>query len=599
MSRTTTVVGIALTVLLVTAAVVPIASALDDEQERIFFSDDEDEDEEDVSGTLSDPTVYAQVSDVGYRFTKPQYSIDNTSVYDFRRDQVSAMGAMSAGWDESYALPDTGNMQSDESIKDAHITYVGLQGGADPRLGTSYDPFVGESGSVLNLFDYRIDDDAIPDGGCNSDYTDADIDIDDDNETEDVYTSGDRTCESYSYEVETDRELHVDGETFDGGNSIDFEELDGGEQTLELEGEVTVTIEERVTEYSWDPSPPSEDKDPNWDLDDVSYNDYREDHVEVSDSKDVYVNEVDDDDLEVSQIAIEKPNGRYQIFLTFDDVGDDKVSKSELRDRPLWNTIEFGEDAYLDGIWRTYTMREHDSGTIHSESDSESVDDPPHPLGQYLIANDRNVTATTAEGSDSTIRVVASSNATFENEGSSHGDVDLASKEPVFFTQITVADAPEPASSYTTVHGEQYDIATDEGDENYHEVTYRRPDVSITSPDDDEIRVRVLDPETGDPLVGRQVSLSGTTDDGTKTTNETGYVSAEPDRVLVSATVNGDSWATLDPDAEFYYSRASASRSFTNEIELMQRTYELVQMLVFVTPLVFVYFYVRHFQFLE
>jgi len=579
-----TLLGVGIVLILLATFAAP-TQALTDEQELVFFSDDIDSDPEDVEGNISDPAVFAQVGDISYRTTIPNYSVDGTNVNDFRTNQIEAMETDD---DTSYVLPDS-NVQDSALIEDIHITYAGVIGGAHPRLGAGHGTFVSNEGTILNHFDYRYVD--TPDNYCTSPTWDThQEDIDGDNDTETVYDDGDYTCYLYSATRDSDRWATIDGDRFDGGQTIDYSGIEAREAQITLHGEANMTVYEESVPRDWDPNSAdtTSRSDGDWDSGSGSTSEYASDSVSVSDSQNVLF--TDNNWMEVNQTVIEVEGGNNRILLDFEAPHDDgEVDASLLTGRVLWSYLTFGDSAYINGPWATYSIREHREGYERTASGSDTISDPPHPLRQYLFANNRQPTAR-GVGDQTDMQVLQYDGYDYTRMGSLHSNVDLDYQRPILYDRLLIANPPEPASSLVTIHGNQIDIDVD------NRVEYREPSVSISEGSGSEVLIRVEDPETGNPLSGRNVSLYGT-DIDTGTTNSSGYINATRENAFVRASVASDNWS--EPDGAVFYGEAAAEQTFGSGGVVLQRLYSLVRMAVFVSPLILLYFYVRTFGFFE
>lgn len=571
--------GVLVAAVLLMAAVAP-AHALSDAQERAFFSDDTDSSVGDVSGNLSDPETFAKVSDVKYRTTVPQYEIDSTTVTEFRQSELQALETDDS---RSYALPDSTTADGPYGhIVDAHITFVGVAGGAQPKLSGTDRTFVGEQGLVLNHVDYRSNR-TLPDFSCtDTTYEWMDFDIDDDNSTERVYTDGSRTCYDYSKDTTVDRWIEIDGERFEGNETISYEDLSAGTTTIELHAEITSRLWETETEEDWRPDvrESTSISDGTWYVEDSETRLKNRTNMTVSDSKRVRV--TDNGDLSVRQVRVDAGRTTYNV-LSFEGA-------SNLRERVLWNYIRLGDEELIRGIWSVYSVREHQSGYLHDDDDRRRATSAPGtPLRQYLAATKQRPEPVEPNGTAQT--AVARFNATSTGGSESlHPNVNFAQHQPRKFNSIILRNVPENATSLVTIHGKEIPIDVD------NTVEYRRPEIEMTAEGDSQVRVHVEDPDTGDPIAGRNVTFSGAETE-MATTDSNGNVVVERSSLFVRATLEGDSWTR--PGGDVMYDSVSTSDAFVTNGAVVGRLYSLVQTGVLLAPLVLLYFYIRTYGFFE
>lgn len=553
--------------------------ALSSAEERVFFSDDVDQDVDSVSGNFSDPGTYAKVSDIAYRTTFPQYEIDSTTVTEFRQSELQALETDD---DVSYALPDSDTTTGPyRHVSDAHITFVGVAGGARPRLEGSDRTFIAESGLLLNHVDYR-NTRPVPGTDCdNTQYDFLDFDIDGDNVSERVYTDGSRTCDYYSTTSSVDRWVEIDGQRFDGNETIPYSNLDAGTTTVELHAEITSTLLVRETEEDWDPNirESTSISDGDWDVTDATTSVENQTTMTVTDSHAVRV--TDNGNLSVEQVLV-NADGRQFSVLSFEGA-------SNISERVLWNYIRFGDDEYVRGIWDVYSVREHRSGYLYDGSGRRSVSARGTPLRQYLLPTANRPRVGNFNGTPQTA-VVRFNSTPAGNLTNIHPNVNLNGRAPVLYDSIILRNPPQPASSVVTIHGKEIPIDVD------NRVEYRRPTVELTAVGDERVRVHVEDPETGDPLTGRTVRLSGTGTQ-TATTDSNGNVVVDRVSPFVRALVVGDDWA--EPGGNVLYGTASASDTFVASGVVLARLYSLAQTAALLSPLVLLYFYIRTYGFFE
>lgn len=596
-ARTCALVGIVLLF-----AVVPVAAALNDEQERVFFSDDvdEDPDADDVDpDDLNDPVVFAKYADVTYHTTKPNIHIgggtgpldlweDGTTPWEYRKNQGTGL---SRGSDQSYTFEDSETQSVGPVVSNAHVTILGVDGGAKPRLGTGsddeeeYPMVIDEGGHVMSLFDYRTL--SPPDDYCTSpDFTEVTQFIPVLNETVEVVTGGDRTCYEYDYDLdEGDRVLEIGDQTFTGGDEIGYDDVTAeGETELEVRATLDATETTTTIDQSWTPddgwalSVPS---NPSWSTDDT-HEDVDHYDATISDQRDVIVTA--NNDLDVHQTVIEVSDDRNHVVLSFD-------SGDTFEERVLWSHVQFGGDARVLSPWSTYTVRERDWARIYKNGDpTEYVSDPPHPLGQHLVFHRTEPRANPDSDDDLSMRVTNSVGSEMGVTQSVQDDVLIDPSPPRFYDEIVVTRAPENATELVTIHDNEIELDVD------RHVDYVQPEVTLEPLDEDaeEVRVTVSEPD-GDPIVGRQLSIAGAVR-SSATTDENGQVDLERTSTSIRVTTQADD---LGDPGETFYDSASKMESYDPMIDLVAHTASLIQSMVFILPAVLVYAYIRHFRILE
>lgn len=574
------------------------ASSSSHDWERAFFSDDADEDVGDLSGDpdLEEPATFARVADLTFATTNPE--TDDSIPMDVGEFRESELAAIGGDQDRSHVLPQTDGVENEGSIRDAHITFLGFEGGAQPAFGGPSGDLrlIGRSGTVLNHFDFRIDDGPLPDDYCESKDWDTDtrtIEVPSarTNPTIEVYTDGDYSCHDYDWDVETDRSVQIGDQGFDGGSAIDFDGLTSDSRlSVTLVGEVRVSVTETVTDHDWDPDSdveyPTSKSDGDWDEAGESTDSWTEDHVRVTDEgPDALV--TDNGALDVEQTVIETSGESNTVILEFDGPGSGDVDWGQLQDRLLWSYVAFGSDSFVDGTWRTYTTRQVDEVEIRGDGGTTTDDSPPHPLKQHVYGADQRPTVTTDGASE--MQVVDFDARRYDAAGSTGSDVKLEAKRPAVYDRIVVTGAPEEATHLVTIHGTSVPLSVDE------RVEHRTPAITIEETGSgSEVRVHVEDPATGDPITGREVYLYGA-DRERATTDADGNVYAERENAIVKASVAADELRNVDDGV--YYGRAGTSKAFGSQTLVVDRLYSLAESFVLTMPLVVLYFYVRHFEF--
>ncbi|ELZ95938.1 hypothetical protein C440_06597 [Haloferax mucosum ATCC BAA-1512] len=581
--------------LLCTPAIVSASGVLSDEQARIFHSDDQEQNPASISGDVESGTAYAKVSDITYRTTKPQYKIDGTSLYEYQRDSLDRL---STDERSSRTLPSSETKDSGV-IRDAHVTLLGVHGGAQPRLGTNghsqqsdYPLLIGSRGKVLNYADYRISPSMPPENHCTDpDWEYSHRDIDGDNETERVRRDGFKTCYRYELHHKVDRWVTIEGERFDeGGDTISYRGLSSNDkQTLTVHAEITVRIARTAIEKDWDDIG-------GWDVFDVDRDrNHRFEQTEVTDSTEVLV--TDAGSLDVQQTVIEVDNETKHLVLTLDGPhGPDGVNRNQLLNRRLWSYLALGDDQYVTGTWGTYSVRQYHRTTKHTNDDRDVDHDPPHVPRTYLVGVDRNPTVTSTEYSTTEASVIGFEGYNVKTSQIPQKHVSIEPKQPVAYRRIVISNAPKTVTSMVTIHGQEIDVDVT------NRIQYRQPEIAIEHVHGKRVRIHVEDPKTGEPLTGRRVYLYGgtpesTSADGYAVTNENGDLYASRTGPFIRARTERDDWRTTAGDV--FYDKHTASKTYLPEVILLERTYDLVSTVALVSPLIFLYFYIRHFGFFE
>jgi len=563
---------------LVLASIGP-AHALTSAEERVFFSDDVDSSVGSVEGNLSNPATYAKVSDIEYRTTAPQYEINSTTVTEFRQSELKDLETDDG---VSYTPPDAERTDGPYGhLEDAHITFMGVAGGAEPRLEGSDRTFIGEQGLVLNHVDYRSNRSLPRDYCTDTEYDYMDFDIDDDNSTERVYTDGSRTCYEHSTSTSVDRWMEIDGERFDGNETIPYDDLDANTTTIELHANITSTLTETQTEEDWTPNvrESTSISDGDWSVQDSTTRVENRTHLTVSDSHPVRV--TDNGNLSVRQVMVNADDTQYSV-LSF-------AGSENLSERILWNYVRLGSDEYVRGIWSVYSVREHRTGFMYDGSGGERVDAPGTPLRQYLTPTANRPKAGAFNGTAQT--TVVRFNSTRAGNGTGHQpNVNFNQEQPKTFDRIILRNPPQPATSLVTINGKEIPIDVE------NRVEYRQPNIEMEAEGESRVRVHVEDPETGEPLAGRDITFSGTTT-RTATTDSNGNVVVERSNLFVRAVVASDNWS--HPGGDVLYGSTTESDTFTANGTVVARLYSLIQTAVLVSPLILLFFYIRTFGFFE
>lgn len=615
---------LAVYILLTSVIAVPImATDTPGGEERLWFSGDEDEnvdsdlaDKDNLDGQGEDinPAEFARASDASYMFTKPLMTInDGTTYMEWRRSQLTSVDR---DRDESIILPTTQNTRDGEFIKDAHITFLGVNGGAKPGFktgGDSHPLFISEQGEVLNFADYRIKDGAVPDDYCEGDfsietsqhehertttvpvYNENGTQVGTEEETvtwdETHYEDGDNVCHDFRVTqnnvvrtLEIGNGAPVTESRDPSGRVMEYSSVnaDGdGKVTLTLRAEITFVVEEEIEHWDWDTSN-EHTRSGDWDVTERNYDYSRSDTVTVETTREVVI--TDKQDLNVEQTVINVGENRKHVVLEFKgpDSGD-KLTKSDLYHRNLWSTIVLSDDQSVGGTWSAYSMKRYDDPAQVRTGDGSREMDFPHVLQTRLIAGSRIPTVVSTDNSlgKSTEVIGYQGMNVSTSDTSLPENVNLTSKTPLVQEEMVIANAESDVDSVVSIHGQEIDVTT------VDRVPYREPNVTIEEVNGDgRLRIEVTDPVTGEPLAGRELELFGV-DQDTGTTNANGVVYADRSNGYVEVVVEGDNWQT---PGNVYYGSVKVSKTYMAHSELLQRARDVVFAGVFATPFAIIYF---------
>lgn len=588
-----------LILLVVFALSLPAQGSLSGAEERVFLSGDIDKDPDSVSGDLSDGgKTFAKIGDLTFRTSRPQYEISDTKLHEYQRNSLSRLDTNVR---HSRTMPQS-DQRNTALIKNAHVTLLGIYGGAQPQFSSGSSPmFIGADGTVLNHADYRVPEDIPKDDWCSGkSYDTADWDVDKDGRDEEVYLDGSQTCKKYELHTKMDRWVTVDGKRISGGDTISYSGLSSNSpQQLTVHAEITVRVERITEKYDWDPhgrygGGPS---DGSWDQSQRVDDRYRFDRIQVSDSQEVVV--TDAGDIDVEQTVVETEGNTKHLILEIQGPRNGRtVSQSKLEDRKLWSYLAMGSDHSVDGTWRTYSTRQYDSVTLYEPDGDVSTDpSPPHVPQTRLVGTDRKPTVTAVGSSSDKTQVIGHQGYNVDVSQSLHANVKITPRQPVAYERIVITDAKQPVTDLVTIHGQPVPVDVDT------RVERRKPSVTIRQVNSgDSLQIHVEDPKTGQPISGRKVNLQGAvpkspTASGNAVTDANGNVEATRVNAYVQATVDHDDFQSISNGA--FYDKSSAERTFIPDVILLSRLHSLVLTLALITPLLFLYGYIRHFGFFE
>ncbi|MDQ2074693.1 Ig-like domain-containing protein [Haloarcula sp. H-GB4] len=462
--------------------------------------------------------------------------------------------------------------------------------------------FIGADGTVLNHADYRVPEDIPRDGSCSGkDYDTSDWDVDEDGRDEEVYIDGSQTCWEYELHTEMKRWVTVDGRRISGGDTISYSGLSSNSpQQLTVHAEISVRVERTTKKYNWDPHDGYGDapSDGTWQRSQTDVDDrYRFDQIQVSDSQEVVV--TDAGEIEVEQTVVETDGNMKHLILTIQGPRNGQtVSPSKLEDRKLWSYLAMGSDYSVDGTWRTYSTRQYDSVNLYEPDGDVSMDsNPPHVPQTQLVGMDRKPTVTAVGSGSAKTQVIGYQGHNIDVSQSLQSGVEITPRQPVAYHRIVITNAEQPVTDLVTIHGQSVPVDVDK------RVERRKPSVKIRQVGSgNSLQIHVEDPETGHPISGRKVNLQGAvpkspTASGNAVTDANGDVEATRVNAYVQATVDHDDFQSVSNRA--FYDKSTAARTFLPDVLLLSRLHSLVLTLSLITPLLFLYGYIRHFGFFE
>lgn len=513
----------------------------------------------------------ANVSDITFKTTAPDQSFNGTSLLKYRRLQTSALATNDDGKIRGNNNPKEG------VIEGARVDIVGVHGGARPRFETGLLDWsgpngplhVGRSGKVLLSSDHEVE--MYNDSDCHlpANSTEGEIEY----------------CYDYDKKsTDEDIKVMIGDETEQAKGSpavIDFDGVSAGKTSIRVEYNVTVeyevTREKHVYENgSWEER---YDAEREW---------YRSDWVIATDQIDpVQVSDGETLEVGIKQTVINVSEDRKRVIVHFPETSKNPTM-ADARGR-LWSEIEFNRTV-IRGPWRMYSKVDKSFGD-------------PNVLRQYLVAvgHRPRVTSKTVGdeklGGFSRARLITWSGSNLSTPTAAHGNVQVSATTPQLYDRIVVDRVEKPASTIRTIHGRTIDIGDD-----VQTVQYRTPEVTIESipGPENRVRIRVTDPKTNTGIADYPVRLFGTVQQN-MTTNRRGVVVADRQNMVVRVDFVGDDLRGLteQPSTGTLYSDVRKTQVFMDAIDVMKRLYDLVFALVVVSPLILLYFYIRHFQFFD
>lgn len=591
-------------------------------EERLWFSGDEDEktesdltDVENLDGTGEDidPAEYARTADASYAFTEPRLSINSsynnsTSYMEWRRQQLLKVDR---DRDESIVLPTTEETESGRYIKDAHITFLGVNGGARPQFetdGEEHPIFISEQGEVLNFVDYRIKDGAVPNDYCEDSWSietsthehEKTIEYEENGTTKTKnitvdtihYNDGDNVCHDFSVSTHSVvRTLTIgDGspvtEVRDPeGRVMEYSSINAqgeGNVTLTLRARISFVIREEIEHWDWDNTGDQHDSTGEWDITRREYDYSRRDTEVVETTRNVVITEKQELDIEQTVINVDDDQKHLVLDFKGPDSGD-TIEKSDLYNRNLWSAVVISENQSVGGTWNAYSMKRYNESAEVRTGDSTYSRDFPHVLQTRLVAGSRvpSVMSDSNSVGKSTEVIGYTGMNVSTSDTSLPENVNVTSRTPLVQDQMVIANSPSEVETVLSIHGEEINVET------VNRVPYREPNVTIQEVNDNgRLRIEVTDPVTGEGLAGRNMDLFGV-DKDSATTNSDGVVYADRTNAYVEVTLEGDNWRS---PGNVYYGSVKASKTYLSGSELIERAVDVVYAGMAAVPFAILFF---------
>ncbi|WP_302083344.1 hypothetical protein [Salinibaculum rarum] len=620
---------------------------------RLFHSNDDDpadtgklkkDENVDQSASPFDPAEYARATDLGYGSTRPGYVVNNKTVMELRSDRLQSVGWSS---DKSKTLPVTPNTKSNDVIRDAHITFLGVIGGGQPAFkkgdGDEYPYFMANQGKALNYADYRINGSKLPDSYCNNkqsyshkerhkvddaEYDPAEYDENGtkieprekiesaDYEQHKVMDKQTRTC--YNYKIEEKRivrtlqigegEKVVEAGTKGGADGrIMRYASDNAQATdvvnLTVKADITVVIVEVEKDQKRDCTSSCDvgaGESPNWGSWTVTNREvnvgYPNASVTVSDSEEVLI--TTNQQLDVDQTVVNIGPNKKNLILELDGPNSGgTVSSSELMNRMLLSRIVITDNKTMRTTWGAYTVEQYQQATVHEKNSTYTYKTHfPHVLKTkiYPSKRDPSVLASNPKSVDEITRVGGwtGTNVTVENEWNAPtlpDNIQLTTKVPLTYDKLVITAAPSKVDTLIGLHGQPItDIDT-------RRVPYHEANVEFERVAKREVKIKVTDNKTGDPLSNREVKLSGT-NKSTAKTNADGEIVVRLTSAFVQVTVPGDEWkqpCAGDAGDCVFTGGVQASKTYMGLSKLLTMTYDLIVALVMAFPIALGYYWWR------
>lgn len=522
---------------------------------RIFYADDPETDERGNTEFAS----AANFTDLYYPNATPRLSVGGHTLAEYRRQQLLSV---ERNREDSKYLPSSEPRDGPASvIEDAHVTFLGVVGGARPMLADGeYPLYVQPEGQVLNYLDYRVDEGDLPD-----------------ERTKELGSNKTRTWKNYEIVGDEtgveERTVTIDGQQVGtdsgrpGARIIDYAGASGdGTVTLKIRATIEVTIGyDVVTKEN----------------DSVVDRDERTDTVDeltVTDTVEVEV--LDDQQLQASQRLVRfEGGGPSELFVTFQ-------GPSTLADRQLWSRIVFSDRQVVINHWGVYSATRYAHGQVSTNEGTKRFGFP-NVLSMRFTSSRQANRHMIEGGADSEMTVVEETNYTTEPAELAEG-VNLSPSRATFKRSIRVVGLGE-ATRVEGLMGDDVSLSSSSS------VTVQRAELTVEQVNDTTLEVRLYDPDTGDGVGGRTLYLAGARVDSVETGSD-GTVEVTRTARRIRVRFPGDDWrsdvasGSVDPP---YYQSTGYSEVFVGLSGLQESLIEFGWSLLLATPFAIGYLWFR------
>lgn len=501
------------------------------DETRIFYSDDPDSG---ATAGNSGNTSVPEGLDVYFRSTTPDVTAEGMALAEYRRNQLFGVERTR---DTSKYLPFSKLSDGDANIiKDAHVTFLGVTGGATPVVTNGERSlYIPPEGQVLNFLDYRINRDALPDRHSES-VTENVTKV-----YEDYQINWDRTGVDHRVVTVNDR---VVGQAAGrpGARAVPYSNAAGsGQTTLTIRATISVWVGYDVVRMR------------NGNVTDRTEREYRAARLQVRDSEQVHVTATQSIELRQRLVTVEGESAdRLVVRVT---------GPQSLQDRRLWSTLRFDQPSTVVNNWGVYSVSQYRHGYIRSGNGEEEFAFPHVPRVRFTSSyNTPYISTNYSAGA-----VSASPELSMVSQTNLSGDlvplaprVNLTRQQPTFVQRLVIKDTPGELQQAAGLFGQELSI------QSAPEVTIQQSVLRISGAGDGYARVRLTDADTGRGLAGRQLSLQGAAR-SVATTNSSGVVVVNRTDRMLRVSFRGDGWreklrsGSLNPN-ERYYSGVEAER---------------------------------------
>ncbi|MFB6177937.1 MAG: hypothetical protein ABEI99_12500, partial [Halobaculum sp.] len=416
-------------------------------------------------------------------------------------------------------------------IRDAHVTLLGVVGGGQILVGNERGPlYVPPNGEALTLLDYWVDESALPDR----------------NEEE---LAGPFVRVRKNYRVNwdrtgvSDRVVRVDGRRVGSapgspdGRVVPYEDA-RGDGTVVMSVSATISVWMDYTVLTINQS--------NGNVVDRDERTVRAARLTVRDSRPVDVRREETLTVEQQVVRIEgQPGNRLVVRIR---------GPNDLSDRALWRVLDLRGGTNVTNNWAPFSRTQYSHGFVASDA-GERREALPHVLQTVVTSSTARPQVNNSGRLIARLVSVFQSNITNTNPSLADG-VNLTHHRPTLVSQLVLTGVPGRIERVVTVFGREIDPKT------RGEVTVQESRLTVTRVGQDRARIRLFDPDTGEGIPGRTLSLNGASRQ-TAVTNDSGVVVVQTTGRVVGATFPGDDWTAglLDPDRRYYQS-ASSSQVF-------------------------------------